>query len=55
MNYCFADLLSDLVLLPIGLAAMANHGGPLLSNIRVDWYIWEHAQEEHYRNMNKSV
>ena len=55
MNYCFSSPNSDLLLLPIGIAAMANHGGKARANLRVDWYIWDNAQEEHYNNMNKSV
>jgi len=41
MNYCIAedDVDSDIVLLPLTLAAMFNHGGKA-SNVAMEWYAW---------------
>jgi hypothetical protein len=45
-NYCFSTPESDDLFLPIGTAAMINHGGcesdkNSLVNLRVEWYQWD--------------
>lgn len=42
IKYCFSVEGSDLALLPITTAAMANHGGGK-SNTQVEWYTWDHT------------
>jgi hypothetical protein len=37
INYCVTSLISDFALLPIGYAALANHGGRV-ANLRMEWY-----------------
>jgi hypothetical protein len=37
INYCVTSPMSDFALLPIGYAAMANHGGRA-ANLRMEWY-----------------
>lgn len=39
-NYAICSLISDVCILPIGLGAIANHGG-IESNVEIEWYNWK--------------
>ena len=39
MNFCFSDIGTDLALLPLGTAALINHG--VDANVGVRWYSWD--------------
>lgn len=40
LNYCIASTSSDVALFPIGLIALANHGGSD-SNVAITWFAWD--------------
>jgi hypothetical protein len=44
INHCFCVDGSDVSLLPIGLAAMINHGGPS-SNVKMQWHEWADGRQ----------
>ena len=52
INFCIASPDSDVALMPIGLSAMANHGGKH-TNMNLSWHFW--PSEEPTVNLRKSA
>jgi len=52
INFCITSPESDVALLPIGLSAMANHGGKN-ANMNMSWYFW--PSDEPTANLRKSA
>jgi hypothetical protein len=44
MNFCFSDQGTDLALLPLGTAALMNHGAE--PNVAVRWYSWSEQEQQ---------
>lgn len=46
INYCYSVNGSDIALLPLTTAAIANHGGGH-ANMKIEWYTWDHTINTH--------
>ena len=52
-NYVITSEGSDVAIFPIGLAAMANHGG-VESNMVMSWYVWSNEDDTFANNLKKT-